>query len=864
MHDKAPHDDVSSFRTLGRGTDHASSSDRPRVKAKHLYLGTRKFFVKGVTYGAFAPNHDGHQFPVREEVAADFRLMRRAGINTVLTYTVPPPAMLDQAWEHGLRVIVNIPWMVYECFLEQPSSRMRVIEEVRQAVRSCRQHPAVLMYAVAKEIPPQIVRWHGPKRVEGLLRDLCNAARDEDPHALVTYTNFPTTEYLELPVVDVVTFNVYLHQRRDFCKYLSRLQHLAGELPLVMTEFGQCSFRHTPDGQAAFLDWQIEEIVDHGLAGAVVFGWTDPFFQDGMLIDEWGFGLVDAVRRPKPSYEVVTRRFAAQEPPPRPWPRFSVVVALHNAGRTLRECLESLRRLDYPDYEVIVVNDGSTDDSPSIMEEFPFRCVTTPNQGISAARNVGLGLSTGDIVAYIDSDAFADPDWLTNLAATYLESDVAGVGGPNIVPREDGWKAHCVYRAPGGPTQVMLDDQFAEHIPGCNMSFRKAALDAIGGFDPIFRKAADDVDVCWRLLDRGQRLGFSPSAIVWHHRRPSVRAFWRQQVGYGESEALLERKFPGKFNPWGHTFWGGRIYAPYPFFRLFGRAAIYQGLWGSAPFQPMYHAGGNPLTFLPRAMEWHFALVVLAGLGIFQTWALVPLAVGLLYTFFYCAVCAASANVSNLVDACGPATPARRVKWRAFIAWLNFIEPIARDWGRLKGGLTPWRTALLDAGHGIRVRWSWRHLQPFRREVRWTSEGGPTLDKFPFLDILSKRLAEQGCAVGWNPVSADWDVKVRRGVLGEAHCRMVVEHLGGPRRRARYAAVVTSPAGVRWVLAVLGVLGATLLVQGEMLSAGLVLAGVASLWTAPILEANRLERVIRLATDRVAGELEAAGGVEVS
>ena len=80
--------------------------------------------------------------------------------------------------------------------------------------------------------------------------------------------------------------------------------------------------------------------------------------------------------------------------------------------------------------------------------------------------------ATGEIIAYIDSDARADPDWLSYLATTFLESDFVGVGGPNLVPPEDDWVAKCVYRSPGGPTQVMLDDQSAEHIPGCNMAFR--------------------------------------------------------------------------------------------------------------------------------------------------------------------------------------------------------------------------------------------------------------------------------------------------------------------------------------------------------------------------------------------------------
>src|SRR5207249_9501467 len=121
---------------------------------------------------------------------------------------------------------------------------------------------------------------------------------------------------------------------------------------------------------------------------------------------------------------------------------------------------------------------------------------------------------------YIDSDARADPDWLSYLAATFLESDAIGVGGPNLIPQEDNWVAQCVYRSPGGPTQVMLDDQSAEHIPGCNMAFRKWALKEIGGFGSIFTKAAEDVDILLRLLVGGYRLGFRPLSAVWRTLSP--------------------------------------------------------------------------------------------------------------------------------------------------------------------------------------------------------------------------------------------------------------------------------------------------------------------------------------------------------
>src|SRR6184192_923313 len=107
---------------------------RPRVEGKFLYLDAEKFFVRGVTYGSFPPNSRGYEFPEPPEVAKDFALMRQAGINTILTYTVPPISLLDQAQEHGIRAIVTVPWMEYVCFLDEPGFRSKVRREVGEGV----------------------------------------------------------------------------------------------------------------------------------------------------------------------------------------------------------------------------------------------------------------------------------------------------------------------------------------------------------------------------------------------------------------------------------------------------------------------------------------------------------------------------------------------------------------------------------------------------------------------------------------------------------------------------------------------------------------------------------------------------------
>ena len=200
------------------------------------------------------------------------------------------------------------------------------------------------------------------------------------------------------------------------------------------------------------------------------------------------------------------------------------------------------------------------------------------NFGLSVARNTGIAAATGEIVAFTDSDCRADEDWLYYLVGSLEGSEFVGIGGPNLLPPEDSRVAAAVMVSPGGPAHVMLTDREAEHIPGCNMAFYKRALEGIGGFDPIFTKAGDDVDVCWRLQQAGCKIGFSPSAFVWHYRRSTMGAYLKQQEGYGEAEALLVRKHPENFNTFGGGIWQGRIYAPSKFGVELRAPVIYHGL----------------------------------------------------------------------------------------------------------------------------------------------------------------------------------------------------------------------------------------------------------------------------------------------
>jgi GT2 family glycosyltransferase len=668
-----------------------------KVCGKFLQADGRRFWIKGVTYGTFAPSASGRMFPDDERIGRDLDTMASVGINVIRTYTVPDRSFLDAAAAHGLRVMAGLPWAQHIAFLDDARICSAIRRELVAHVRALKSHSNVALIAIGNEIPAPVVRWHGKARIERFLSEIYQELKSTAPECLFTYVNYPPTEYLELPFLDLVAFNVYLHREPDLRAYLARLQLLAAEKPLLLAEAGADSMREGRDGQAALTAMQLRSAFAEGACGAVAFAWTDEWWRGGQAVTDWAFGLVEADRHPKPALRAVTDVYAQvpwSEAERKLWPDVSVVVCAYNAAETIGECLRSLEALQYPKVEIIVVNDGSTDETGRIAHGFRrVRVIDTPNGGLATARNIGLEAGTGAIVAYTDADVRVEPDWLDNLIQPLLRSDVVGVGGPNIVPREDSWVAQCVGRAPGGPTHVLFDDRIAEHVPGCNMAFWRQSLRAIRGFNPIFLRAGDDVDVCWRLQARGWRIGFSPTAVVWHHPRPSLRAFWRQQVGYGEGEAWLRPHHPDKFTQ-GAIQWHGHIYGGLPYLRSLTRRLINTGIWGTAPFPSVYELHAQGFSWWPHTAVWAVAcactpVVALALLlASMPTIALIVLLLGASGTATTVGRCARYSMATDL-QALPPigrfSGRTSRVIYRAVIAWLHVIQPLARAAGRIRG-----------------------------------------------------------------------------------------------------------------------------------------------------------------------------------
>jgi glycosyltransferase involved in cell wall biosynthesis len=825
----------------------------PTIGGKFFFVGDHKLYLRGVSYGPFADASHGFPFPEERVLERDLELMAEAGANCLRTFTAPPRWLLDRAAAHGIRVLVTIPWAEHITFLDRRETMAEIRGTVRAAVDNCGGHPALFGLLIGNEIPPDMVRWYGPERVSAFLRSLRDVVKERSPGTLVSYANFPSTEYLEVAdFVDFLSFNVYLHREADFRRYLSRLHNIAGDKPLVLTEFGVDSMREGAEEQAAHLAWMIRAGFESGAAGTFVFSWTDEWFTGGSQIADWAFGLVDAERRPKPSFRAVQQQYAASLPPPlERSPRVSVVICAYNAERTMDACLESLRTLNYPDYEVIVVNDGSKDQTLAISERHqaayaadpkapPLRIVSQENKGLSVARNVGAAAATGEIVAYTDSDCVPDPDWLAFLVYRFVRSGFVAVGGPNFPPPEPALVPAAVAVSPGGPAHVLLDDEVAEHVPGCNMAATKQALADVGGFEPIFSAAGDDVDLCWRLQNRGYAIGFSPAATVWHYRRNTVQAYLKQQMGYGKAEALLYFKHPYRFNMLGQSRWLGRIYGDLTSAVLSRRPIIYFGAFGRGLFQSLYEPPSSLLAYLPFTLEWNALGILLFLAALVSPRALPFAALPLLLSLGLSVTTALRARVDPRFTG---------IRARALIALLTYLGPLVRGvqrylW-RVRGLGEVERETFEERRQAARTDWLSRSFTV----AYWSGEGH---EKEALLggvmDFLVPRKYLVTIDPGWNR----FDLEIYRGIWAKARLTVATENHGGPKRVLNARAELRLTRVSRLALLGFGLLAGAGILFGvpEIIGVGAAL-GLVNLGVT-LSECVRLGQVLHDALDIVA------------
>ncbi|MGH7931588.1 MAG: glycosyltransferase, partial [Candidatus Binataceae bacterium] len=686
------------------------------------------------------------------------------------------------------------------------------VSRVAHTASVLRGHSALIGFLIDCAIEPDALRHHGLQRIRRRLLDLIRTIRPRDESMLVALKHRPATCALSLLDEDLIYACLPALTPEELRRCVIRLHNLAAARPLIL-EFGT------------------------GLTA-----------QDELVACAFGLGAAGVVAPPmRPASSPVwlgIKMLSASEllpfvslngscpPPLSRQPMVSVVICAYNAERTMRPCLESLRRLEYPNYEVIIVDDGSRDRTAEIATDFPeFRLIRQPNKGLSAARNVGLRAAHGELIAYTDSDCVVDPHWLNLMVRAMVESAFDGCGGPNYAPHEEGWVEGCVAASPGAPCHVLTDEDRAEHLAGCNMVFSKAALLKVGGFDAQFTSAGDDVDLCWRMLDAGFTLGYCPAAFVWHFRRNTVKAYYGQQRGYGRAEAMLYLKYPQRFNALGQIKWRGTIPG---LARTVPGGSRMRVSWtrGRSGFQTIREGQLSVLKVLPLTLEWNLVAVAALMVSVLNGFAPIPalaalgaLALGPVWALYYAARAPLEKCHSGLFA-------------RLFIAMLAYSGPITRALARYRYGTDIVKKLRVETAPRQRPTIDW-----LRRTVRLAYWNESYTTREALLERVSKACTRLGYPAlpdsGWNDFDlavqpASW-VRVEFKTADEEHEGTRLKNHVAARIRLSQVSRIGLAAGAACTLgAAVAGLGTVVLAAGAVTIVGAVLA------VSEALEAGRL------------------------
>lgn len=221
----------------------------------------------------------------------------------------------------------------------------------------------------------------------------------------------------------------------------------------------------------------------------------------------------------------------------------SVVVPVYNGDKTVKKTIEALlSQKTGKSYEIIVVDDGSTDDTPNIIKNYPIKIITQRNAGPSAARNTGWNAASGEIVAFTDSDCVPVPNWIEAIVKHFEDTSVGGVGGTYETENKGSILATYI-----GEDIKFRHDRLGKEIEATgtfSAAFRTKLLEQVGGFDESYKKAtAEDFDLCFAIRKTGHKILYEPMAVVGHYHKQNLFKYIKSQFWYAVWRVYLYNKY---------------------------------------------------------------------------------------------------------------------------------------------------------------------------------------------------------------------------------------------------------------------------------------------------------------------------------
>jgi len=218
--------------------------------------------------------------------------------------------------------------------------------------------------------------------------------------------------------------------------------------------------------------------------------------------------------------------------------KISVIIPAYNAHKTIQKCLEGvLSQKTNNEYEVIVVDDGSSDDTVKIIEKFPVRLIKQKHQGPAKARNLGAKKSKGNIIIFTDSDCIPPENWLKELTKPFSDSEIVGVSGTYKTKNKEKILARLEgYQIEERHEKMKMMDKI-DFVGTFNCAYRKNIFFKYGGFNTKFKTSSgEDPDLSFKIYKGGYKIIFQPTAFVYHYHVDSLtkylkqkfwRAYWR-------------------------------------------------------------------------------------------------------------------------------------------------------------------------------------------------------------------------------------------------------------------------------------------------------------------------------------------------
>jgi len=233
-------------------------------------------------------------------------------------------------------------------------------------------------------------------------------------------------------------------------------------------------------------------------------------------------------------------------------PHVSIIVTVKNEEKKLKETLEALTRIDYPSYEVVLVDGGSNDGTINIAEKFPIKTIQASDSNPGQGRNVGVKNSSGEVVAFIDGDCLPERNWLRESVKLLKCEGVGGVGGPMIPYEKSSYLSKTIlnalstFLANAGSTNFVRYKQarVVKNVPSCNAVYLRETFEEAGSFSDEMRYC-EDVDLNHKIMKKERCILYSPDVVVKHNWKvDSFSSLFRFMLKYGAGRAIASRKRP--------------------------------------------------------------------------------------------------------------------------------------------------------------------------------------------------------------------------------------------------------------------------------------------------------------------------------